>query len=84
MDKDGIFIGDDYSNVYVFDEWFIGENFRMSDEEFLELIFEIREGRPWQETISSMQEAVSSMGKVSLPDGFLIEFWSQSRKQQSK
>ena len=46
FDKEGNFIGGDYSNIYVFDEWFIGKNFRMSDEEVLELIFEIREGRP--------------------------------------
>lgn len=63
FDKEGDFIGSDYSNVYVFDEWFIGKNFRMSDEEFLELIFEIRERRPWQETISSM-------GKFSYLDRF--------------
>ena len=46
FDKEGNFIGGDYSNIYVFDEWFIGENFRMSDEEVLELIFENRELRP--------------------------------------
>ncbi|WP_314729109.1 AAA family ATPase [Rothia mucilaginosa] len=69
FDKDGVFIGSDYSNVYVFDERFIGENFRMSDGEVLELIFEIRKLKSLQETISSIQETISSVGRVSLPDG---------------
>ena len=63
FDKEGNFIGGDYSNIYVFDEWFIGENFRMSDEEVLELIFENRELRP-------LWEAISSIGKFSYPDRF--------------
>ncbi|WP_294628871.1 hypothetical protein, partial [uncultured Rothia sp.] len=32
FNKDRNSLGEDCSNVYVFDEWFIGENFRMSDE----------------------------------------------------
>lgn len=63
FDKEGNFIGGDYSNIYVFDEWFIGENFRMSDEEVLKLIFENRELRP-------LGEAISSTGKFSYPDRF--------------
>ena len=43
FDKDGVFIGSDYSNVYVFDERFIGENFRMSGEEALALVTQIVE-----------------------------------------
>ena len=43
FDKDGVFIGSDYSNVYVFDERFIGKNFRMSDEEALALVTQIVE-----------------------------------------
>ena len=39
--KEGVLLGGNCDNVYVFDEWFIGENFRMSDEETLKLIFEI-------------------------------------------
>ena len=43
FDKDGVFIGSDYSNVYVFDERFIGKNFRMSGEEALALVTQIVE-----------------------------------------
>ena len=48
FDKDGVFIGSDYSNVYVFDERFIGKNFRMSGEEALALVTQIveRKTRP--------------------------------------
>ncbi|WP_304024507.1 AAA family ATPase [Rothia mucilaginosa] len=53
LDKDGIFIGSDYSNVYVFDEWFIGENFRMSDQDTLNLITEIKKLKPLFETINA-------------------------------
>ena len=68
--KEGVLLGGNCDNVYVFDEWFIGENFRMSDEEALKLIYEIRKLKSWQETISSVQETVSSMGRVALPDDF--------------
>ena len=80
FDKEGGFIGGDYSNVYVFDEWFIGENFRMSNEEVLKLIFETRELKPLQETISSMQGTISSMGMVSLPDEFFDRILGPVRK----
>ncbi len=54
FNEEGGSLGDECPNVYVFDEWFIGENFRMSDGEALKLIYEIRELRSLQETISSM------------------------------
>lgn len=64
FNKEGVLLGGNCDNVYVFDEWFIGENFRMSQEEVLESIFEIREHKPWWETISSI-------GKSSYPNEFL-------------
>jgi hypothetical protein len=74
FDKDGNQLKGDCPDIYVFDEWFIGENFRMSDEEALKLIYEIRELQSLQETISSMQETISSVGRVSLPDGLFDRF----------
>ena len=53
FDKGGNLLEGDCSNIYVFDERFIGENFRMSDGEALKLIYEIRELQSLQETISS-------------------------------
>ena len=41
--KDGNSLGGDCPNIYVFDERFIGENFRMSDEEALALVTQIVE-----------------------------------------
>ena len=73
FDKEGNFIGGDYSNIYVFDEWFIGENFRMSDEEALKLIFENRELQP-------LQEIISSMWRASLPDGSFDRILEPVRK----
>ena len=64
FNKDRNSLGGDCSNVYVFDEWFIGKHFRMSDEEALKLIYEIRE-------LQSLQETISSIGKISYPDEFL-------------
>jgi hypothetical protein len=43
FDKDGNPLEGDCSNIYVFDERFIGENFRMSDEEVLALVTQIVE-----------------------------------------
>lgn len=62
FNKDRNSLGEDCSNVYVFDEWFIGENFRMSDEEALKLIYENRELQP-------LPEIMYSMWRASLPDG---------------
>ncbi|WP_278580304.1 AAA family ATPase [Rothia aeria] len=62
FNKEGVLLGGNCDNVYVFDEWFIGENFRMSDEETLKLIFEIRKLKSWQETISSIVKLPYSGG----------------------
>lgn len=43
FDKDGNPLEGDCPNIYVFDERFIGENFRMSDEEALALVTQIVE-----------------------------------------
>lgn len=74
FNNEGAPLGGNCDNVYVFDERFIGENFRMSYEETLKLIFEIRKLKSCQETISSMQETISSVGRVSLPDGLFDRF----------
>lgn len=74
FNNEGALLGGNCDNVYVFDERFIGENFRMSYEETLKLIFEIRKLKSWQETISSMQETIPSVGRVSLPGGLFDRF----------
>ena len=73
FNKDRNSLGGDCSNVYVFDELFIGENFRMSGEEALELIFETRK-------FKSLQETISSIGRVSLPDEFFDGILGPARK----
>jgi hypothetical protein len=80
FNKDRDSLGGDCSNVYVFDEWFIGEHFRMSKEEALKLIYEIRELQSLQEAFSSMQETISSMGMFSLPDEFFDRIPGPARK----
>ena len=73
FDKGGNPLEGDCSNIYVFDERFIGENFRMSDEEALKLIYENRELQP-------LQEIISSMWRASLPDGFFDRILEPVRK----
>ena len=63
FNKDRNSLGGDCSNVYVFDERFIGKHFRTSHEETLKLIYEIRK-------LKSLQETISSIGKISYLDEF--------------
>ncbi len=84
IDKDGEFIEGDSSNIYLFDEKFIIDNFRKLDDNYLGSIVLLGEAAKAQEKVDKLNEEISKKNKIKDGLELSVENLEQTVKRLNK